>query len=379
MRLKLLFCIKAMNNPGGGAERVLAYVANGLVKRGYRVGVLSFDQPGGHSFYNLDPKIDRIELGIGSTIKPASTFITIKRIKALRKNVKAYAPDVTIGFMHSMFIPLGFALLGTSIPMIASEHIVPEHYRKYPLQLLLFYSTPFIADQITCVSEQVQKLYHPFIARKMFVVPNPIGPKGYKHADVLGRDKKYKILLAVGRLEPQKDYLTLIKAFSMISDYFPDWNLRIVGDGQMRQRLESVIKNRGLKNRIYLPGAKREISKEYLSAQLFVQSSRYESFCLTTAEALSHGLPVVGFKDCPGVNQLIINGVNGYLVTGKRNKIVNLANTLKSLMQNDKLRIELSQHSTITLNKYSLENILDRWEEIIHRVINKPLVQKLYK
>jgi len=63
--MKLLFSIKAMNNPGGGAERVLAEVACGLVARGHNVAVLSFDPPGGQSFYFLDSRIERIELGIG--------------------------------------------------------------------------------------------------------------------------------------------------------------------------------------------------------------------------------------------------------------------------------------------------------------------------
>ena len=368
--MRVLFCIKAMNNPGGGAERVLAEVANGLVARGYEVGLLTFDAPGGCSFYELDKGIKRIELGIGSTISAATLPVTIRRIRALRVQVKTYTPDVVIGFMHSMFILLGFALLGTSVPLIASEHIVPEHYKTRPLEALLLYFTPFLVDRITCVSEQVRDLYNPFIARKMWVIPNPVSLTISKRADIFGQHGTRKILLAVGRLDAQKDYETLIKAFSLVAEKFPDWDLRIVGEGPMKHELQDLVQKIGLKGRVFFAGVTRNISTEYLSAQLFVQASRYESFSLTTVEALFHGLPAVGFEDCPGVNQFIVHGRNGFLAKGKGDRAANLANVLMPIMRDEALRANLAQHSDDTLEKYQLPTVLDQWEEIIHSVTN---------
>ena len=65
--MKLLFGIKSMDVAGGGAERVLAIVASGLAKRGHDVSVLSFDAPGGNSFYPLESGVRRICLGMGPT------------------------------------------------------------------------------------------------------------------------------------------------------------------------------------------------------------------------------------------------------------------------------------------------------------------------
>ncbi len=359
-----------MNNPGGGAERVLAEVANGLVRRGHKIGLLSFDITGGHSFYQLDPRIKRIELGIGSTTSSATLFLTIRRMKALREQVKIYAPDVAIGFMHSMFIPLGFALLGTSIPVIASEHIVPEHYRSRPIEAFLLYLSPLLVKRITCVSEQVRELYHSFIAKKMSVIPNPVCVNVPKKTKAVTPYNQRKVLLAVGRLEPQKDYNTLIKAFSLIADKLPEWDLKILGEGQLRNELETLIKNIGLDERVFLAGVTRDISKEYLSANLFVQASRYESFSLTTAEALLYGLPAVGFDDCPGVNQLIVHGENGCLASGKGTRAVNLAKVLMQIMQDDELRANLARHSNIALERYRLEKVLNCWEKIIYDVLD---------
>lgn len=367
-RLKLLFCIKSMNTPGGGAERVLAEVTSGLAARGHEIGVLSFDPPGGRSFYSLDQRIKRIELGVGSTRDPATVFSTVRRIKALRSSVRTFAPEVAIGFMHSMFIPLGFALAKTSIPMIASEHIVPEHYRRRPVEAFLLCFTPLVAKSMTCVSEQAQRSYPKFLARKMYIIPNPVNVETVGRADVRACGKCRKLLLAVGRLEPQKDHVTLIKAFSRIADKFSDWDLRIVGDGRLKKSLEALIRSLGLGLRVSLPGAVQDISKEYLSAQLFAQPSRYESFGLTTAEALAHGLPAVGFDDCQGINQLIQPGINGYLASGKGDRTSNLANALMILMQDSELRAKLARHTNDILDLNRPEYVITCWEEAIIRV-----------
>ena len=367
--MRLLFCIKAMNIPGGGAERVLAEVTGGLAARGHETAVLSFDPPGGCSFYPLDPRVKRIELGIGSITDSATVLSTLHRIAALRVTVRAYAPEVAIGFMHSMFIPLGLALVRTSIPMIASEHIVPEHYRYRPIEALLLRFTPLVAESIICVSEQVRRSYPQSLARKMSVIPNPVNMGVCGRADVHGHRKDRKVLLAVGRLDPQKDHVTLVKAFSEIADQLPDWDLRIVGDGRLRQELESTISKLGLSRRVCLSGTVHDITKEYLSAQLFVQPSRYESFGLTTAEALAHGLPAVGFEDCPGVNQLIRPGVNGYLANGKGNRPSSLARTLMILMQDNELRAHLAKQSNDILYEHRPADVFTRWEETILSVI----------
>jgi len=366
--MRLLFCIKAMNNPGGGAERVLAEVTGGLAARGHDVVVLSYDPPGGSSFYPLDSRVKRIELGVGSTTDRATVYSTLCRIKALRVSVLDCDPDVVIGFMHSMFIPLGLALLGTSIPMIASEHIVPEHYRSRPLEKILLRLVPLLAKRITCVSDQARSSYSTSLQKKMVSVVNPVNIAVCGQADVSGLHRPRKVLLTVGRLDAQKDHITLIEAFAEIAPQFPVWDLRIVGEGKLRQKLEEKVTELGLGKRVLLPGTIRDIAVEYLSAQLFVQPSRYESFGLTIAEALAHGLPAIGFVDCQGTNQLIQPGLNGDLAKGSGNRAANLAQTLTTLMRDDGRRVCLSRKSADILEEYSLENVLSHWEQIISEV-----------
>lgn len=313
--LRLLFCIKAMNNPGGGAERVLADVAGGLAARGHDVSVLTFEAPGGRSFYPLREGVRRIELGIGSTTGRATVGATLWRMAALRARVREHRPDLAIGFMHSMFIPLGAALAGTGIPVIASEHTVPQYYQSRPLQGLLLRAAPLLVAAMTCVSEQARNKYPPALRRLIEVVPNPLTITAGGRASVTAAAGP-NILLTVGRLTALKDHETLIRAFALLTPAAPEWKLRIVGDGELRQSLVGLVQSLGLAGRVELPGSIADIAGEYLAAQLYATPSRYESFGLATAEALAYGLPAVGFDDCPGTNELIQHEVNGVLVAG---------------------------------------------------------------
>jgi glycosyltransferase involved in cell wall biosynthesis len=366
--MKLLFGIKAMNNPGGGAERVLATVANGLVDRGHEVAVLTFEQPGGQSFYLLNHRIQRLDLGIGSTVHPATMVETLKRLPALRQAVLAYAPEVTIGFMHSMFIPLGLALVGTAIPLLASEHIVPEHYRSRRwVETALLSLTPVLVRRITCVSEQVRSSYPWYLRQRMIAIANPVVLSPSSTSPPLAPPAG-KTLLAVGRLEPQKDHATLINAFSQIAPDCPEWQLRIIGDGSLRAALEAQIKELGLSDRITLIGSTSNIASEYQTADLFVMPSRYESFGLTAVEALSYGLPTVGFQDCQGINQLIRSGVNGFLVDAADSRATALAAKLKQIMINEDLLKELSNGTIEGLEIHHVDNVLNCWESLLHEI-----------
>jgi len=361
--MKLLFCIKALANPAGGAERVLTDIANGLAMRGHAVSLLTFEPPSRQSFYPLDAAVRHIGLGIGSTTTSARPRETLQRIGALRNIAKREQPHIVIGFMHSIFMPLGLALLGTGIPLIASEHNVPAHYGGRPLQRALLRLMPLLAHRITCVSEQAGRAYPAGLRRVMVPVPNPVTVSGAARAEVVGTE--CKTLLAVGRLHPQKDYATLIAAFGLLAREFPDWALRIVGDGAERPMLERQIAAAGLADRIALPGSTTQIAREYLGAQFFVTSSLYESFGLTTAEALTHGLPVVGFADCPGTNELIADGVNGVLVDPGEDRAASLARALRPVMADSGVRLRLASCPRRLPERFRLENVLDRWEILI--------------
>ena len=294
-------------------------VVNGLTARKHKVIALSYDKPNASAFYPLEPQVQWIRLGIGNTSQSTNAPETTRRILSLRRAIAGLRPHIAVGFMHSMFIPLGLAMFGLGTP-----HDRKRAYRSGSLRetasATLFFCVlrHCFATRITVVSRQVMQEYPTRFAGPIWWWcrtryrrlrrrgADPIGGKG-DHG---------KLLLSVGRLTEQKDYPTLIDAFALIADRVPDWDLRIVGEGECRNDLQERIVKAGLQERISLPGTTAEIWAEYANAQLFVLPSLYESQGLALAEALACGLPALGFAACTGVNSLIRPGQNGVLVSG---------------------------------------------------------------
>ena len=362
--MKFLFAIKHLASAVGGAERVLCTICSELAERGHEVSILTFDQPDGKPFYRLDDRVKLIDLAIGNAARPARVFETVQRIKTLRHIATTEQPDVAVGFMHSMFIPMAFALAGTGIPTIGSEHIVPEHYRTRRFQFFLLAIAARLIKKITVLSEAIRSSYPASVKAKMVVMPNPIEKPILQTDKVLS--KSNHTLLNVGRLDKQKDHATLIQAFSKISPDFPNWQLKIVGDGPLRKDLEELIEALDLQDNVTLPGVTKAIDTEYASADIFVISSTYEAFGLVTAEAMSHGLPVVGFADCPGTNELIENNVSGVLVEPENDRIEVLAGALSNLIRNPALQERLGKAGQQEIkSRFSTEQVCDQWEALL--------------
>jgi glycosyltransferase involved in cell wall biosynthesis len=367
--MKLAFAIKSLGVAGGGAERVLAETAAGLARRGHEVVVISYDPPGTADFYPVEPAVERIRLGIGSGTRSATLSETLKRMRALRGLARRLGPDVAIGFMHSVYIPLGAALAGTGIPVVASEHIVFGHYRDKPLQGALLRLTPRLFAAMTAISERVRDTFPPAVRRRMTIVPNAVTAAPSRMADTAGAGRK--ILLSVGRLAEQKDHATLIAAFALLAESHPDWDLRIVGEGDLRSRLEAQVAAAGLEDRVFLPGSTPDIAAEYAAAQIFVMPSTYESFGLATAEGLAHGLPAIGFADCPGTNELIEEGANGLLVSGD-DRPAALAAGLRRMMDDPVLRGKMAAAAPGSVRAFAIDPILDRWEDLLRSAARRP-------
>ena len=364
--MEILFAIKSINAVGGGAERVLAEISNGLAERGHHVSILTYDLPYGNSFYPLHRSINRINLGIGNTEGRSTIFETLQRIISLRRTVVQTNPDVVVGFMHSMFIPLGLALLGTKFSVIASEHIGVEHYRSRPYERLLLKLTPYITKNTTVISEKLRNGFNVQLRNHMIVIPNPVSVPEDNRTGKIKSSFTRKRILSVGRLVPQKDHQTLIDAYAMLVDDFPEWDLRIFGDGELRPQLETQVKALGLEGRVQLAATTPNLTEEYLCAQLFVNSSRYESFGLATAEALTYCLPVVGFADCSGTNELIRHNYNGILVQGTDRANV-LADGMRRLMSSSELRQSLGNAGPSSMAAFSTEKICCQWEELLQK------------
>jgi glycosyltransferase involved in cell wall biosynthesis len=363
--MHILFVIKSLSTPGGGAERVLTTIAGSLADRGHRVTVLSFDQPGNTDFYKVSPGVQRIRQAVGRTAKRSNWLEVAKRLIAVRGVANSLQPDLAVGFMHSSFVPLAFGLIGTGIPAIACERISYDYYRSRLLENAALRMSAFAVNKITINSRTAFTSFPPAIRHKMAIIPNAVGTAAAL-ADPIGGPMK--TILTVGSLRPQKDQRTLLHAFANLTRRHTDWRLRIVGEGELRSSLEPLAERLGLQEKVQFAGPTASVEAEYEQAQLFVLPSLYEGFPNSLAEALAHGLPAVGFADCPGTNELIRSGVNGILAEGT-DRVDALAAALDPLMASPTRRCELGRAAVASVARYSLESIVDQWEELLRSAV----------
>lgn len=367
--MKILFTIKTTDGSKGGAEKVLADISSGMSDRGHNVSVLSFDKPHGESFYNFGPRVRRIRLAVGNVLRKATFWEVITRMRVIRKVVTRHKPDVVIAFMHSSFIPSSFALIGTGVPVIASEHIVPTHYKNRRWEFFLLKLSRFFVKKITVLSHNIINTYPESLRDKMVPVANPVEvvPEKIIKENLKNKGAE-KIILNVGRLTDQKAQHILIKAFAKIASKYPDWVVRIIGEGELLDELKTLSKNLGIQQRVIFAGTTSYISEEYSKADIFALPSYYESFGLATAEAMAHGVPPIGFADCPGTNEIIAHDQDGLLVEGI-NSVDKFAEALEQLMKQEKLRKKLGSNAKESVKKFQPNNILDEWEKLASDVV----------
>lgn len=359
--MNLLFLIKTLDSRGGGAERVLTQVTSELASRGHQITLVTFGKKGEPDFYPVDPAIRRVWLDVGDVQARTRVNEVVRRVDGLRRTVRDLAPDVAIGFMHSAYVPLALALLGFRIPVVASEHTNYDYFRRVPLESIALRVTAPLYAGMTVISEAIRRGFPQSLAKRMQVVPNPVVPMS-RRADPIGGRRK--ILLNVGRLAEEKDQRTLIEAFARVAPAHADWSLRIVGQGRLRSDLEKMIARLGLTKRVQLAGIIEDIETEYARAQLFVTPSLYESFGLATAEALSAGVPAIGFADCAGTNELIQQNVSGLLVEG-RDRVAALAAGLDALMGSPQLRRRMAAAAPASVRAFEIEAIGGQWEILL--------------
>jgi glycosyltransferase involved in cell wall biosynthesis len=268
-----------------------------------------------------------------------------------------------------MYVPMSLALGGTGIPVIGSEHTVPEHFRSRPIQYVLVHLAAHLLTGMTIVSDSARALYPQRVQQRMKVVPNPVSTQQALSSTAGPRHR----LMSVGRFDVEKDHHTLIKAFHQVHEQHSEWDLVIVGDGPLRTSIEELVSRLGLSHRVFLPGTTRNIHDQYQGASCFASASKYESFGLAIAEAMSHGLPVIGFQECRGAADLIENGKTGILVSDSTDRASSLAAALDRVLSNEKLRVDIGEAARASIHKMAgSDQVLDIWEQVLRSCAYHP-------
>ncbi|MEU6961954.1 glycosyltransferase family 4 protein [Streptomyces chrestomyceticus] len=256
------------------------------------------------------------------------------------------AAGIRVGQEHLTFSGHGFRL---------------RHEIRHRYQLL---------DAVTTVSEfdarTYRQLHLPGV--RVEAIPNSVPQPSVAPADGSG-----KVIVAAGRLIPLKRYDILVKAFAEVADKYPDWRLRIFGEGDTtgneRESLTGLIDELGLGERTHLMGKVDPLEPEWVKGSIAASASDRESFGMTIAEAMRCGLPVVS-TDCPvGPREIVKGGVDGYLVPP--GQVDGMAQALLKLVGDDQLRRSMGEAALKNSARFDPALIAERHQDLYQDLLRR--------
>lgn len=395
--VRIAFVITGLHGVAGGAERVLTDVANGLCRRGYDITVITDQDTNGPPFYPLEYGIRRLDGrrrdGRSGEFAPARAANRVAarggvyalgawalrygpKIVRLRRMLRIAQPNVCIAFLPSSFPYIELASVGLQVRTVASLHNVPDRdlggdahrWDQNPVDIRIRRRGLRTADATTVLLPSFVQQLEPDVRDRTFVVPNLVHQHEGPIADVR-TDELDNTILAVGRLSPAKDHLSLVEAWSLLEERYPAWRVRIIGDGPLKAQLVDRICDLGLR-RVTIDEPTAEIGAAYSSAKIFAMPSRYEGFGLVTVEAMAAGLPVVGFADCEGTNEIVSDNHTGLLVDPGNDRPSAFATGLARLIDDTDERRRLAQNGPAAAQQFDDDDsVLDSWEHVVHNVL----------
>lgn len=368
--------ILALHLGYGGIENTVATLSNLLCEK-YEVEILSVYRLYKDPVFELD---DRIKISYISNIKPNKKemkyYLKKKNFKMLFKGIgtslktgyvkyiktasilRKLDTDVIIStrtvhnFLVSKFVK-------KNIRKIAWEHNHHNNNKKYINSLVKSCKK---MDYFVPVSKELGEFYERYLGKKVFYIPNCLDKIPNKLSKLDSKN-----LIAVGRLSKEKGFDDLLKLFKRVSTKNPEWRLNVVGDGMEKNKLLELAKELKLGDKVTFHGYqdKNYINDLMLDSSIYLMTSHTESFGLVLIEAMSYGIPCVAYTSAQGANEIIDDGINGYLVENRDQD--EMLDKINALIEDEKLRKKLGKEARSKSKEYSGEVVLEKWSKLINK------------
>ena len=368
--MKIIYCMASVHSPGG-MERVLLNKVRYLWEQGgNELTIVTTDQGGRPPFYTFPSGVKLVDLDINYTddlnlpaLQRIPSFLKRRRLhrKRLTAFLMAEKADIVVSLYpsESSFIP--FIRDG-------SKKVLELHYNKF---FRLQYARSGLLGLIdrfrTWEDERIVRRFDRFVVLtqedagywgalpNLQVIPNAALPVPETRWSPYSRR-----VIAVGRLDYQKGFDRLVKAWALLpSDLRDSWQLEIFGQGEWEVRLQELIRKKGVKESARVNAPTKEIFREYAASSFLVMSSHYEGFPMVLLEAMACGLPGVCFTFPCGPKDVIEDGKNGLLVP--EGDIPALAGAMERLMRDQALRERMSTAAREIIRTYSEEKVMQQW------------------
>lgn len=347
---------------GGGAERVAVNLANGLFERGHTVRILC---------QTASEKVEYLPI-VGVRILNVSGTSLIRRLLALRKQLRLDPPDRLIAVQANAAIEAAISGYRLGLPTIGCEHNTPSRsVRGHFWKFLRPFAYKRLDSVVTLTQGAAKGLAAVCDLRTPTVIPNAVRlplPRTEPVVSVAGHfPLRAKVLLAAGRFVEAKGFDRLISAFKELATLLDSAYLVLLGDGPLRGALEQQVAALGLTERVLMPGRAGNMADWYSRADIYVMTSRWEGLPMVLLECMAHGTPAVVTDFDYGPRDIIQSNVNGLILPDQFDpqSLRTWANEVHRLLT-DPTRLECMAKAALDVrDSFSESRILDAWEELL--------------
>ena len=362
---KIYFFVQ--NLEGGGAERVIVNIVNNLDRNKFKIE-LFFIENRGKYLENLKKDFKLVvfkNIFKARKINFILNFFKIITIFFFKKKQDIIFTQYHPGKILSLLIPLLFR----NRKIIYRETNIPQEINsvnKKSIKLLdkLFYKYGIknfakIIVQSLDMQEMLLRM-DSSLKEKIVLINNPVDIKFIEEKiknEKITKEKDIINLISIGRLNKQKGYDLLIKTLGKIEN--KNFILRILGIGEEEKELKKLIKENNLEGKVLFLGFKSNPYKYLINSDFYISSSRFEGFPNAVLEANICGIPVIANNYKGGINEIIINGINGEIID--ITNVEELKNALQKEYNSQKIKESIR-------NRYSVEIILEKYEKLFEEV-----------
>ncbi|MFP1627154.1 stealth conserved region 3 domain-containing protein [Streptomyces sp. 5K101] len=261
--------------------------------------------------------------------------------------------------------------LMAAVAELAPARVITVHQEHRASQLRGVSGEPLLVyapriDALVSLTERTNDWFADSLqdaAPELVAIPNAV-PDGYRPR----ADLESRTIVLAARMTPEKQLDHAIHAFHRVSADFPDWTLRIFGDGPQQVRLRHLVEGLGLHSQVELMGRSDQMEQEWAKASLCLLPSRNEAFPLVLLEVFAAGVPVIAYDIVTGPAEIIRHDVDGLLVPPR--DIDSLADAMSRLMKDDDTRHAFGKAARSGVNeRFSGEKITAQWEELFERLV----------
>ena len=297
----------------GGAERVFVNLAEFFRSEGYQVTMVTQYRYPDEEEYALPSDTKRVISDLNSEELSNSRIVNFyRRVRKLHRIWKIVQPDLVLSCIgKNNFMAIVTTMLTKTRPVVSVVGEAREEYPNRRMHMLANFLFPYAAG-IVLQTERSRYFFNKKIQKRAVILPNSLNPDFVKPRYEGERDKR---IVAVGRLDANKNHEMMIRAYAALRGKYPEYTLTIYGEGELRKFLEDLVEQLGISEQVLLPGVIPDVAAQIERASLFLMTSYSEGVSNALIEALASGLPVIS-TDVPsgGTVELITDGMNGLII-----------------------------------------------------------------